>query len=155
MSEHLEHETLVRMIKQASKIVPDETQWRHRKTQTIYRVVTLAFSEKDCEIQVVYCSIDSLWVKWTRPLNEWLDGRFEPIRDSMTKVTDELVELEWNYRRKQIRGHHTLIATFPGLFASAITKGWSFTGQSVEDHDKDVQDLKRKAEDWMIRTGKK
>jgi hypothetical protein len=48
--------------------------FRHRKTETVYHVTSLAYNETTLEPLVIYH--DANLVYWARPLSEFVDGRF-------------------------------------------------------------------------------
>ena len=53
--------------------------WRHKKTGTIYRILTVGLLEKNLEPHVIYTEeCDDECPLWIRPVSEFLDGRFEP-----------------------------------------------------------------------------
>lgn len=52
--------------------------WRHKKTQGLYEIVTLAFLESNQEHCVVYRSLKN-GITWIRPCLEFTDGRFEKV----------------------------------------------------------------------------
>lgn len=52
--------------------------YRHVKTGGLYRIVCIASVEATLELVVVYQSQqDGRW--WTRPMEEFMDGRFEMV----------------------------------------------------------------------------
>lgn len=51
--------------------------WLHTKSGGIYRAETVALCEADLTPVVVYRGADG--IAWTRPLAEFLDGRFKPV----------------------------------------------------------------------------
>lgn len=61
-----------------------QTKWRHLKSGHVYRVICEARVEATLEPVVVYCR-EKEWIAhglhatraWTRPRDEFLDGRFE------------------------------------------------------------------------------
>lgn len=53
--------------------------WRHKKSEANYHVVCCARVEATLEWVVVYA--DASRVTWTRPLEEFMDGRFEHLSD--------------------------------------------------------------------------
>lgn len=65
-------------------------------------------------------------------------------------ITQKLLDAEYNYRKRYYRKSlDRLHAAFPRLFAEAMTKGWAFTGQTREDHDKDIKELERQATEYL------
>lgn len=48
--------------------------FKHRKTEIVYHVTSLAYNESTLETLVVYHDADLVY--WARPLSEFLDGRF-------------------------------------------------------------------------------
>ena len=48
--------------------------FKHRKTETVYHVTSLAYNESTLETLVIYH--DANLVYWARPLREFVDGRF-------------------------------------------------------------------------------
>jgi hypothetical protein len=56
------------------------TYWRHKKTGNLYVVICVAVVEKKHETVVVYRQVHTIIERnWTRPLVEFLDGRFEKV----------------------------------------------------------------------------
>ena len=55
-------------------------EYRHKKSGGTYKIVTLARNESDLVPVVVYRNVESGDV-WSRPVHEWLDGRFEIARN--------------------------------------------------------------------------
>lgn len=63
------------------------TLWRHKKTNKIVRILSHHLNEKDLVVYVTYregaiklgsiTRIDDQPVEWSRPVDEFLDGRFE------------------------------------------------------------------------------
>ena len=53
--------------------------YRHKKTGGIYKIVTLGRNEADLRPIVIYRNVGEGHV-WSRPVHEWLDGRFEIYR---------------------------------------------------------------------------
>ena len=48
--------------------------FKHRKTETVDHVTSLAYNESTLETLVIYH--DANLVYWARPLSEFVDGRF-------------------------------------------------------------------------------
>lgn len=48
--------------------------FKHRKTETVYHVTSLAYNGSTLETLVIYH--DANLVYWARPLSEFVDGRF-------------------------------------------------------------------------------
>ena len=54
--------------------------YRHKKTGGVYQVLMLATIEATMVPAVVYGSRSSAGIgRWVRPLDEFCDGRFEPV----------------------------------------------------------------------------
>jgi hypothetical protein len=58
--------------------------YRHIKTGGLYRVICIASVEATLELVVVYQS-EQDGQCWTRPLDEFMDGRFEPVEKAEKK----------------------------------------------------------------------
>lgn len=56
--------------------------WCHVKTDTIYRVTELSKLESDSTPLVTYVALEDGAPSWTRPVTEFLDGRFKYIGES-------------------------------------------------------------------------
>jgi len=64
----------------AESIAPPGSQWRHEKTGGLYMIASVALVEATLEIVVVYRSLNEEHVlTFTRPIREFLDGRFTNI----------------------------------------------------------------------------
>ena len=48
--------------------------FKHKKTETVYHVTSLAYNESTLETLVIYHDEDLVY--WARPLSEFVDGRF-------------------------------------------------------------------------------
>lgn len=48
--------------------------FKHRKTETVYHVTSLAYNGSTLETLVIYHDADLVY--WARPLSEFVDGRF-------------------------------------------------------------------------------
>ena len=57
------------------------TRVRHKKTGTVYRVIGPARIEATLEAAVIYVRADGEGPYWVRPIREFIDGRFEQVRD--------------------------------------------------------------------------
>ncbi|WP_309713989.1 DUF1653 domain-containing protein [Armatimonas sp.] len=55
--------------------------YRHQKTGRLYRIVCIASVEATLELVVVYQS-EQDGRCWTRPLNEFIDRRFEIVEEA-------------------------------------------------------------------------
>lgn len=55
--------------------------WKHRKTGHVYRVHCAAIIEATMTPAVVYAREDPTPGMWVRPQAEFLDGRFERLKD--------------------------------------------------------------------------
>ena len=77
------------------KEVPVGSLWRHLKTDTLYTVKDIVVVESDLTLAVSYQKLGDLSrLRWLRPLDEFLDGRFK--REVLFK--DEVTDGS-NYRR--------------------------------------------------------
>lgn len=56
--------------------------WRHVKSGGLYQVEMLARIEADAVPAVVYRELYGARFAWVRPVAEFLDGRFDPVRDA-------------------------------------------------------------------------
>lgn len=64
----------------ANHLVPKGSMWRHKKTGNLYTVVDLVVIESDLTLGVSYKPlVGSTKLHWVRPLEEFLDGRFEKV----------------------------------------------------------------------------
>ena len=62
------------------KIKPEtDSIWTHLKTGNKYRVIQVGLWEETLEECVVYVSLDGSNKCWIRPLEIFMDGRFEEI----------------------------------------------------------------------------
>lgn len=60
------------------KEVPVGSLWRHLKTDTLYTVKDIVVVESDLTFVVSYQKLGDLSrLRWLRPLDEFLDGRFK------------------------------------------------------------------------------
>ena len=60
------------------KEVPIGSLWRHLKTDTLYTVKDIVLVESDLTFAVSYQKLGDLSrLRWLRPLDEFLDGRFK------------------------------------------------------------------------------
>lgn len=60
------------------KEVPVGSLWRHLKTDTLYTVKDIVLVESDLTFAVSYQKLGDLSrLRWLRPLDEFLDGRFK------------------------------------------------------------------------------
>lgn len=60
------------------KEVPIGSLWRHIKTDTLYTVKDIVVVESDSTLAVSYQKLGDLSrLRWLRPLDEFLDGRFK------------------------------------------------------------------------------
>lgn len=55
--------------------------WKHVKTGGIYRILGAALIEADMKVHILYSPHDSEWPVWSRPITEFMDGRFIPVDD--------------------------------------------------------------------------
>lgn len=62
-----------------SPLVPKESIWRHKKTNTLYKIKDLVVIESTVTLAVSYTNLSSSEIIWVRPLDEFLDGRFERV----------------------------------------------------------------------------
>lgn len=77
------------------KEVPVGSLWRHLKTDTLYTVKDIVLVESDLTFAVSYQKLGDLSrLRWLRPLDEFLDGRFKREILFKNEVTDGS-----NYRR--------------------------------------------------------
>jgi hypothetical protein len=53
--------------------------WRHTKTGWNYRIVCLGLNEADQVPVVCYQATHGVGPVWVRPMDEFLDGRFERV----------------------------------------------------------------------------
>lgn len=60
--------------------VPNKSVWRHVKKGTRYSVMCLGNSVATLEVEVIYFSLDT-GIIWIRPIDEFLDGRFERVSE--------------------------------------------------------------------------
>jgi hypothetical protein len=61
---------------------PEGSIWKHRKTGMSYVVLGHCVIEKTLAGSVIYQHHKNpRGIKWVRPLSEFLDGRFEHVRD--------------------------------------------------------------------------
>jgi hypothetical protein len=60
--------------------VPTSTLWRHRKTGGVYTISGMCQIEATNEPGVLYSSVQHEGPLWCRPISEFIDGRFEPIK---------------------------------------------------------------------------
>ena len=66
---------------------PPGSIWRHRKGGT-YSVLTVARVEATLEHVVVYHKVAQPSDVWTRPVAEFMDGRFTPLPELPTEAVD-------------------------------------------------------------------
>jgi len=60
------------------KEVPVGSLWRHIKTDTLYTIKDIVVVESDLTFAVSYQKLGDLSrLRWLRPLDEFLDGRFK------------------------------------------------------------------------------
>lgn len=55
--------------------------WTHLKTGNKYRIIQVGLWEETLEECVVYVSLDSNSKCWIRPLEIFMDGRFEEVNN--------------------------------------------------------------------------
>lgn len=61
-------------------LVPSGSIWKHVKTNTLYTVIDVVVIESDLTLAVSYSKLKvSPPFNWVRPLDEFLDGRFERL----------------------------------------------------------------------------
>jgi hypothetical protein len=62
-------------------LIPAGSVWEHKKTGGIYRIICVGYIEKDLTPCVTYTGnyLSNDEVYWTRPLAEFLDGRFQKL----------------------------------------------------------------------------
>lgn len=61
-------------------LVPNGSIWRHAKTNTLYTVKDVVVVESSLSLAVSYSKLTvSPLFNWIRPLDEFLDGRFERL----------------------------------------------------------------------------
>ena len=73
-------EELKLKVKQKRKEVPIGSLWRHLKTNTLYTVKDVVVVESDLSLAVSYTQLkDRSRIHWLRPVDEFLDGRFERV----------------------------------------------------------------------------
>lgn len=68
--------------------------WRHRKSGQHYVITGYCMIEATNTYAVLYVSTGGDSTVWCRPVDEFLDGRFEPlpgpeVRDETPKVSDQ------------------------------------------------------------------
>lgn len=64
----------------AREFVPRGSIWKHVKTNALYTVKDIVVVESDLTLAVSYSKLTvSPQFNWIRPLDEFLDGRFERI----------------------------------------------------------------------------
>lgn len=67
-------------LDELSTIVPKGSVWQHKKTETLYMVRDLVLIESTLTVSISYSKVSELQpVIWVRPLEEFLDGRFEQV----------------------------------------------------------------------------
>lgn len=71
------------------KEVPVGSLWRHIKTDTLYTIKDIVVVESDLTFAVSYQKLGDLSrLRWLRPLDEFLDGRFKREILFKNEVTD-------------------------------------------------------------------
>lgn len=60
-----------------TKVPTSGSLWKHLKTGTIYKVVSVCKMEADLTVGVLYKKADETELPWCRPLAEFMDGRFQ------------------------------------------------------------------------------
>lgn len=76
MSESLDD--LISKLSEKRKEVPIGSLWRHIKTDNLYIVKDIVVVESDLTFAVSYQKLgDFSRLRWLRPLDEFLDGRFK------------------------------------------------------------------------------
>lgn len=65
--------------------------WRHQKTGKVYWVVRIGKIEADLTEAVIY--EDAMKNVWVRPLAEFMDGRFTPIRSGFASLENPCSEI--------------------------------------------------------------
>jgi hypothetical protein len=69
------------LIHRRTDVVPGQV-WKHEKTGQEYTVTDIVIREADCAPLVVYARFDNyLGIPWTRPVPEFLDGRFKLVKN--------------------------------------------------------------------------
>lgn len=64
----------------ARDVVPRGSIWKHVKTNVLYTVKDIVVTESNLTLAVSYSKLTvSSKLNWIRPLDEFLDGRFERI----------------------------------------------------------------------------
>lgn len=74
MNDHKSMEELSRGLNVANRSIPWSSTWRHKKTDGIYVVTSLAYIEATMEIGVMYNPSNShgVHVRFIRPMSEFL-----------------------------------------------------------------------------------
>ena len=67
-------ESLLDALREANKAAPPASTWRHR-SGGLYTVTCVALEESTLTPVVVYQG-DETGLRWTRPVEQFLDGRF-------------------------------------------------------------------------------
>lgn len=67
-------DSLVSAVREAGAAVPPASTWRHR-SGGLYAVTCVALEESSLTPVVVYADAET-GLRWTRPVLEFLDGRF-------------------------------------------------------------------------------
>lgn len=69
---------LAEKLHEAQLAVPVRSKWVHGKTDKLYVVSSHSIRESDTEMLVIYISMGT-GMPWSRPVTEFLDGRFKRI----------------------------------------------------------------------------
>lgn len=81
MTDRQHPEALVTRVLDAEAVAYPGSIWRHVKTGHVYIVECCALVEADLSVVVVYRRLHELGLNWTRPFDEFTDGRFAPYTD--------------------------------------------------------------------------
>jgi hypothetical protein len=85
MGEKLTATELNILVADAKKMLPPYSLWTHRKGGT-YRVNDIALTSDDLTVVVIYRNINNDAPAFTRPVSEFLDGRFVCVTDDIFRT---------------------------------------------------------------------
>lgn len=68
-------------LEELSKVASKGSVWEHKKTETLYMVRDLVLIEATLTVAISYSKVSEPQpVIWVRPIDEFLDGRFERVQ---------------------------------------------------------------------------